>query len=90
MRAMVVHLSKWCAYSYMFKVFSTLIRGGDLSEQGKTGRRIALLGIFCPLFWYALFTGASKPELVFHASHSSIVFLIGLAIMIASLRKPNK
>ncbi|PMH44871.1 hypothetical protein BCU68_12060 [Vibrio sp. 10N.286.49.B3] len=86
MKAAINNLTKWCAYSHMFKVLSTLVKGGDISDQTKTGRSIALLGIFCPFFWFALFTGASKGELAFHATHSSVVFFIGLGVMFVSLK----
>lgn len=83
----LTRLSKYCAYSHIYKVLYILIRGGKLSDQTKMGRNIALLGIFCPFFWFALFTGADSSTLVFHASHSSIVFLIGVFIMWLSLKK---
>ncbi|MDR9828915.1 hypothetical protein RCJ22_25335, partial [Vibrio sp. FNV 38] len=78
-------LTKWCAYSHLFNAFMSVFRGGDISYQTRAGRNIALLGLFCPLFWYALFTGASGAELAFHATHSGVVFLIGIAIMFVSL-----
>ncbi|GAB2648075.1 hypothetical protein GCM10026988_15120 [Vibrio panuliri] len=87
MKATINNLAKWCAYSHMFKVFSALINGEDISDQTRAGRNIALLGLFCPFFWYALFTGASKAELAFHATHSGVVFLIGMVIMFVSMRK---
>jgi len=80
-------LTKFCAYSYIYTSIRALIKGEKLSEQGKTGRSIALLGIFCPLFWYALFTGADPSTLAFHATHSSLVFLLGMVIMIFSFKK---
>ncbi|OBT12171.1 hypothetical protein A9264_03275 [Vibrio sp. UCD-FRSSP16_10] len=86
MKVTVSSLTKWCAYSHMFKVLSALINGGDISDQTRAGRNIALLGLFCPFFWYALFTGANKAELTFHALHSGVVFLIGIVIMFFSLR----
>lgn len=43
----------------------------------KTGRNIALVGVFCPIFWLSLFTGASGSVLLFDAIHSSIVIFIG-------------
>ena len=87
MKTALKNATQWCAYSHMFKVLYALVKGGDISEQTRTGRTIALLGLFCPLFWYALFTGASKAELIFHAMHSGIVFLIGIVIMFVSLRQ---
>ncbi|CAM4005419.1 hypothetical protein [Vibrio neonatus] len=90
MKVALSNVTKWCAYSHMFKVFRALIKGGDISDQTRTGRNIALLGIFCPFFWYALFTGASRGELAFHAMHSGVVFLIGIAIMFVGLRQKQR
>jgi len=87
---MLSGLSKWCAYSQMYRLLLILFNGGEWSEQTKIGRNIALLGIFCPFFWFALFSGADSSELAFHACHSSIVFLIGVVIMIVSLTKKSK
>ncbi|WP_135382326.1 hypothetical protein [Vibrio tasmaniensis] len=87
MKTAINNLTKWCAYSHMFKVFFTLLNGGDISEQTRAGRNIALLGLLCPFFWYSLFTGASKAELLFHATHSGVVFLIGMVIMFFSMKK---
>ncbi|MGZ0657487.1 hypothetical protein ACWPKS_17955 [Coraliomargarita sp. W4R72] len=80
-------LSKWCAYRYLSEVVLALIHGGKLSEQIKAGRNIALLGFFCPIFWFALFLGADKSTLALHAAHSGIVFLIGVVIMLIGLIK---
>ncbi|PSW16508.1 hypothetical protein C9J01_05780 [Photobacterium rosenbergii] len=90
MRAVIAGLTKWCAYSHIFKALTVLINGGQISEQTRAGRNIALLGIFCPFFWIALFTGAEASSLAFHATHSGIVFLIGVAIMVASLKKQQQ
>lgn len=83
-------LSNLCAYTHIFKVISALVNGKDISELTRGGRNIALLGIFCPLFWFALFSGAGGAELMFHATHSSIVFLIGIAIMRLGIRTTKK
>lgn len=86
MKTAINNITKWCAYSHMFKVFLTLLNGGDISEQTRAGRNIAVLGLLCPFFWYALFTGASKAELIMHATHSGVVFLIGIVIMFCSMK----
>ncbi|MCX7749127.1 MAG: hypothetical protein N2645_19880 [Clostridia bacterium] len=46
----------------------------------KTGRNIALVGVFCPFFWISVLTGSSIQTIQFNAIHSGIVILIGLAI----------
>jgi|TARA_R110001583_G_C5530633_1_gene398485 hypothetical protein len=86
----IIELKKWCAYSHIANMISMLIHGKSLSGQTRTGRNIALLGLFCPFFWIALFSGASGSTLMFHAVHSSIVFLIGVVIMIISLIKQKR
>ena len=78
-------LSQWCAYTHIYNLLKTLANGEELSEQTKTGRNIALLGIFCPFFWYALLSGAETSTVIMHATHSGIVFLIGVVIMVSSL-----
>lgn len=86
MTSWIKGLGRWCAYSHMYHVCRVLLKGGEICEQTRAGRNIALLGLFCPFFWYALFTGASKGELLFHATHSSVVFFIGIGIMFVSLK----
>lgn len=56
----------------------------NLLKRIKTGRNIALIGFFCPIFWISLFSGARGQELYFNAVHSGIVVLIGLGLMIIS------
>jgi len=77
-------LSQWCAYTHLYKLLKTLVNGEKLSEQAKAGRNIALLGLFCPFFWYALLSGAQTSTVIMHATHSGVVFLIGVAIMAVS------
>ncbi len=47
----------------------------------KMGRNIALIGVFCPFFWIAVFSGATGQTLYANAIHSGIVIVIGLAIL---------
>lgn len=79
--SLIRKLSKWCAYSHLYRLLLSITRGDKLSEQGKAGRNIALLGLFCPFFWYALLSGAQTSTVMMHAAHSGIVFLIGVVIM---------
>ncbi|MDT8900300.1 hypothetical protein [Anaeroselena agilis] len=57
-------------------------RENELAARVKTGRNVTLIGIFCPFFWFALFSGAPANEVYFNAVHSGIVVAIGLAIML--------
>ncbi|MGE9291537.1 MAG: hypothetical protein ACQKBT_11135 [Puniceicoccales bacterium] len=81
----MVCLSRCCAYHHLLQVVRVLVKGGDISDLTRTGRTIALLGFFCPIFWIALLSGADASTIALHAGHSGIVFLIGLAIMVFSL-----
>ncbi|MDZ8118474.1 hypothetical protein [Pontiella agarivorans] len=84
-RRLISCMSKWCAYRYLYLVITTLIKGGSMSGQVKAGRNMALLGLCCPIFWMALFSGERGAALAFHAMHSGVVCLLGIAIMIAGL-----
>lgn len=52
-----------------------------LQQRVKTGRNIALIGVFCPFFWFSVISGASSGKILFNGIHSGIVILIGLIIM---------
>ncbi len=88
--ALLSRLCDFCAYRHLYSVLSSLRKGGKMSEQVRAGRNIALLGVFCPIFWFALFSGAPAATLRFHMAHSGIVFFIGLTIMIAGLIKQKE
>lgn len=49
-----------------------------LIERMRTGRNVALIGVFCPIFWVSLFMGASGSVLLLNAIHSSIFIGIGI------------
>ncbi|WP_435234616.1 hypothetical protein ACR30L_12650 [Psychromonas sp. PT13] len=83
-RKVATKLSQFCAYSYLYKLF---INRGKLTDQAKAGRNIALLGLFCPFFWFSLVSGANLSTVLFHAAHSGIVFLMGIVIMLVSFQK---
>jgi Na+/H+ antiporter NhaD/arsenite permease-like protein len=76
-----------CAYGHLYKAATAVIKGNHGSELTKIGRNIALLGLFCPFFWFALFTAADRTTIMFHAIHSSLVFFIGVVIMIFGIVK---
>ena len=90
LKKIIGKLSQFCAYTHIWKVISDLLNNEGLSEQTKAGRNIALLGFFCPFFWYALLTGASREVVIMHAIHSSIVLLIGIVIIFVSIRKQKE
>ena len=54
----------------------------QILQKVKLGRNIALIGVFCPFFWMALFSGASRDVVYFNAMHSGIVIAIGYVILI--------
>lgn len=78
-------LMNFCAYTHLWRVIKQAITERKLPDSAKPGLFIAALGFFCPLFWIALLTGASKAELIFHAVHSTIVFCIGIALLLRAL-----
>jgi len=78
-----IRLASLCAYTHLWQI----IKARQLPDSAKPGLTIALLGLFCPFFWIALFTGASKAELTFHACHSGLVFCIGMVLMLKGLRQ---
>lgn len=87
MGALIQKISQWCAYSHLVKLGRNIIYRRDVSDLVTKGRNLMLLGIFCPFFWVALFIGSDKATLIFHAAHSSIVFLAGAVIMAVGLNK---
>jgi hypothetical protein len=76
-----------CPYTHLWDVIKKSVKERKFSPAARQGFFIMLLGICCPLFWGALFTGVRGDELKFHAIHSSIVAGIGLIIMVAGLKK---
>jgi ABC-type arginine transport system permease subunit len=74
----------------MWGLLRSTITERKLSVTAKKGALIALIGLFCPLFWTALFMGASKKELIFHGTHSAIIFLTGLVLMVAGMVKDRQ
>ncbi len=79
-----------CPYKHIYAVVKQTIKEGRLPPSAKSGAMITLLGIFCPIFWVALFSGVRGGELLFHAAHSSIVAGIGFVLMIQGLLKDNR
>lgn len=57
-------------------------RVGSLQAMVKTGRNIALIGFFCPIFWFSLLSGVRGAQLRFNAIHSGVVVLIGLVLVL--------
>jgi hypothetical protein len=49
-----------------------------LMSKVKSGLGISLIGVFCPIFWLSLISGAETETLYFNAAHSGIVILIGV------------
>lgn len=81
---------KFCAYSHIYKIALKSIYERKLPGEVKHGAIITLLGIFCPFFWIALFSGASNSVKIFHAAHSGVVIMIGITIMILGVIKASK
>lgn len=91
MRGFIGYLISCCPYTMLGKKILRFLRGetGTLHDpltnrelylqgQVKIGFGIILIGVFCPFFWFAFFTGAQGNDLMFNAVHSGIVILFGL------------
>ena len=86
-------LGTYCPYTILGKNAIRFARGDYANEdvtdreryllgQVKSGLGIALIGVFCPIFWISFFSGAKAEALYFNAAHSGIVILIGLTYSI--------
>lgn len=80
-------LSKFCPYSHLWGVFKLALTERRLPASARPGAYIALLGLFCPIFWTAYFRGAPRDELLFHATHSGIFVLVGVVLMFVGMAK---
>ena len=78
-----------CPYTHLGRAIRRMATERKLPESARTGALVALLGLFCPFFWIALLTGASKGELIFHATHSGVVFLIGIVLLLVGLARES-
>ncbi|QDO93905.1 hypothetical protein FNB79_07875 [Formosa sediminum] len=47
----------------------------------KTGRNIALVGVFCPFLWFSILSGGTKDFIILNAIHSGIIVCLGLSVM---------
>lgn len=79
-------LSRLCAYTHLWRI----LKDRKLPASAMPGLSVALLGLLCPFFWIALFTGASREELMFHGCHSGLVFAIGILLMLQGLSRERK
>lgn len=84
-----------CPYTMLFKKAIRLLRGEPIIDKTrlsdreheilfriKLGKSIALVGVFCPIFWISLFSGARGEVLYFNAFHSGLVILFGLGFIL--------
>lgn len=76
-----------CPYTHIWRAGMRAVSERKLPGSARTGAMVALLGLFCPFFWIALFTGASRGEMLFHATHSGVVIMLGVIMMLAALAK---
>jgi len=61
------------------------IKDRKLVDGVTMGRNIALIGFFCPFFWFSLFGGADAATIRFNAMHSGAFVIVGLLWMLRSL-----
>jgi len=53
----------------------------QIKSQMKVGAGLAVFGLVCPFFWLSLFSGNSGFETWVYGVHSSVLILIGLALL---------
>lgn len=80
-------LLKLCPYTHLWQTIKIAVKERRLPASARQGAIIALVGLFCPIFWAAYFRGASRSELIFHATHSGIFVLIGVVLMLVGLAR---
>jgi len=96
---------KACPYAIVGKKCTEIVKGKkndkkkdntkmETFKKGtKTGRNIVLIGIFCPLLWYSILSGASKDLIIINLMHSGIIVTLGLVLIVinylALLRNKN-
>lgn len=83
-------LIRLCPYTHLWRVLRGMVAQRHLPESARPGACIALLGLFCPFFWIALLSGASKGEVMFHALHSGVVVCIGIALCLAGALRAHR
>lgn len=88
-RSTMKKLLKLCPYTHVFET----VKKRNLPENSvktiRTGSIIALLGMFCPLFWIPFLSGTPLDDLWFDVAHSSIFVCIGLGMMVYGFFKKN-
>ena len=90
-RGFFIYLISCCPYTMLGKKIVRFLRGETgtphdpltnrelyLQGQVKIGFGIMLIGVFCPIFWFAFLSGAQGNDLMLNAVHSCIVILFGL------------
>lgn len=82
-----------CPYSRVGKKCMDVVKGKPSTKKSsknktllfkagiKTGRNIALVGVFCPFLWYAILSGASKDFIILNLIHSGIIVIIGIVVV---------
>lgn len=88
-------VSSSCPYTMLFKKVIRLLQGEPIIDKArlsdrerdllfriKLGQGIALVGLFCPIFWISLFSGVRGEALYFNACHSGLVILVGLGFIL--------
>lgn len=83
----LLKLFKLCPYSHLWNAIRTAVKERSLPASARQGAVISLLGLFCPIFWTAYLRGASRGELIFHATHSVMLMFIGVVLMLVGLAK---
>ncbi|MAN29134.1 MAG: hypothetical protein CMH14_17770 [Mesonia sp.] len=91
-------LFKACPYSFIGRKCFDAVKGKTRSHTNKnlndrilsfklgikTGRNIILIGVFCPILWYSILSGANKKFIELNLIHSAIIVGLGLLVMLVN------
>lgn len=72
----------FCPYTHLYKTIKIAVTEKKIPQASKSGLIIALLGLFCPLFWVPFLSGTPIDELWFDIIHSSAFIVIGLGMFL--------
>jgi hypothetical protein len=78
-------LFNFCPYTHVVRSIKTAVREKKLPQASKTGLIIALLGLFCPLFWVPFISGKPLSELWFDVIHSGTFVVIGIGMFLGGI-----
>lgn len=79
----------FCPYTHVFRTIRASIKEGKMPQSARTGVIIALLGLFCPLFWVPFLRGEPLEKLWFDVLHSGAFVVIGITMFLWGVLKKD-